>query len=367
MNLIQLPHEGNSCAPIRCKQYSFDVNQQAQSLNAWEQKYNQHGAGQFHGYLDEIKLPGLHLFEEFTSHTVHQECSVNPNAIWIGFSMDTQRPKVNGLQAAPHQLMIRPAQQHFELATPDDFHIFGVVIDRDLLLENIQCDDKQQWESTSLLKNLNPQHGCWSLVELIRQVLDTESVLGKRLLQFSSGQSPSGTLPSGQAPSGQLSQGQSSHGQAALQQMLASAVIDRLGQFAVSEHNEARSYTTRRQALLRLYRHLDNNGDYPMSVAEMASIACVSQRTLQYCFEQELGVSPIAFLRECRLNAVRRALIVTDQEKTIGELALQHGFYHLGTFNQYYKLLFGETPSQTRDRADRYERAALVKRFTPQR
>ncbi|WGY45925.1 helix-turn-helix domain-containing protein [Vibrio sp. ABG19] len=276
--------------------------------------------------------------------------------------MDAQRPKVNGLQAAPHQLMIRPAQQHFDLATPDNFHIFGVVIERDLLLENIQCDDKQQWESTSLLKNLNPQHGCWSLVELIRQVLDTESVLGKRLLHFSSGQSPSG-----QSRSGQLSQGQSSHSQAALQQVLVSAVIDRLGQFAVSEHNESRSYATRRQALLRLYRHLDNNGDYPMSVAEMASIACVSQRTLQYCFEQELGVSPIAFLRECRLNAVRRALIVTDQEKTISELALQYGFYHLGTFNQYYKLLFGETPSQTRDRADRYERAALVKSFTPQR
>ena len=50
MNLVQLLHKGNPCAPMRCKQYSFDINQQAQSLSAWDQEYNQHSTGQFPKY-----------------------------------------------------------------------------------------------------------------------------------------------------------------------------------------------------------------------------------------------------------------------------------------------------------------------------
>lgn len=343
MNLVQLLHEGNSCAPTRCKQYSFDVNQQAQSLSAWEQKYNQHSAGQFNGYLDEIKLPGLHLFEEYTSHAVHQECCVNPNAVWIGFSMDSQRPKVNGLQAETHQLMIRPAQESFELATPQDFHIFGIVIDRDLLLNGMQFGsqgqwENAQWETAALVENSLPQHGCWSLVALIRDALSPRSIIGQKLIEESAAQ-------------------------AHLHAMLRAAVIDRLSAFQVSTEREPRSYHTRRQALRRLYQYIDQNGDYPLSISDMCAIACVSQRTLQNCFEQELGVSPATFLRECRLNAVRRVLLDQSQQRAICDVALGFGFYHLGTFNHYYKLLFGETPSQTRDRALRYQHAAVVQQF----
>ncbi|EPG0607506.1 helix-turn-helix domain-containing protein [Vibrio fluvialis] len=343
MNLVQLLHEGNSCAPTRCKQYSFDVNQQAQSLSAWEQKYNQHGAGQFNGYLDEIKLPGLHLFEEYTSHAVHQECCVNPNAVWIGFSMDTHRPKVNGLQAETHQLMIRPAQESFELATPQDFHIFGIVIDRELLLNGMQFGsqgqwENAQWETAALVENSLPQHGCWPLVALIRDALSPRSILGQKLIEESAAQ-------------------------AHLHAMLRAAVIDRLSAFQVSTEREPRSYHTRRQALRRLYQYIDQNGDYPLSISDMCAIACVSQRTLQNCFEQELGVSPATFLRECRLNAVRRVLLDQSQQRAICDVALGFGFYHLGTFNHYYKLLFGETPSQTRDRALRYQHVAVVQQL----
>ncbi|WP_226977992.1 helix-turn-helix domain-containing protein [Vibrio navarrensis] len=343
MNLVQLLHEGNSCAPTRCKQYSFDVNQQAQSLSAWDQKYNQHSAGQFHGYLDEIKLPGLHLFEEYTSHAVHQECCVNPSAVWIGFSMDSQRPKVNGLQAQTHQLMIRPAKESFELATPQDFHIFGIVIERDLLLDGLQYGgqgrwENAQWETAVLVENSVPHHGCWSLVNLIRDALSPLSILGQKLLEEGAAQ-------------------------AHLHAMLRTAVMDRLSAFQVSPEREPRSYHTRRQALRRLYKYIDHNGEYPLSISEMCAIACVSQRTLHNCFEQELGVSPATFLRECRLNAVRRVLLDQSQQRAISDVALGFGFYHLGTFNHYYKRLFGETPSQTRTRASQYQKSAVVKRF----
>lgn len=185
MNLVQLLHKGNPCAPMRCKQYSFDVNQQAQSLSTWDQEYNQHSTGQFHGYLDDIKLPGLHLFEEYTNHAVHQECCVNSNTVWIGFSMDSYRPKLSGLRAEKHQLMIRPDKESFELTTPRDFHIFGIDIDRELLLNGLQYGGQGQWERAALVENSMPQYGCWSLVDLIRDALSPQSILGQKLLEDS--------------------------------------------------------------------------------------------------------------------------------------------------------------------------------------
>ncbi len=338
--MAQSHDEDNSCAPQRCKQYSFDVNQQAQTLSAWEQRYNQHSAGQFNGYLDELKLPGLHLFEEYTSQTIRQECCVNPDAMWIGFSMDALRPKVNGLTAESHQLMIRPAHEHFELATPDDFNIFGIVIDKKLLETGIGEEMLEKWENTCLIENSQPGHHCWELVELIRQSLSSQTVLGQKLLK-------------------------QDDMQAQLITLIQKSVLDKLGRYqAVGEQEQLRSYHTRRQALQRIYKHIEQTGNYPVTISEMCSIACVSQRTLQYCFEQELGISPNAFLRDCRLNAVRRALLVMDEERPICDIALSYGFYHLGTFNHYYKLLFGETPSQTRERSPKYQHVSVVKNFT---
>ncbi|WP_254869330.1 helix-turn-helix domain-containing protein [Vibrio diazotrophicus] len=344
MNLVQSHDEDNSCAPVRCKQYSFDVNQQAQTLSAWEQRYTQHGSGQFNGYLDELKLPKLHLFEEYTSQTIHQECCVNPDALWIGFSLDEQRPKVNGRTAEKHQLMIRPAHEHFELTTPDNFNIFGIVIDRKLLANSIGLEELEGWENTCLIENSQASHGCWALVDLIKQSLSHHTALGRKLLNLTD---PNQT---------QL--------QSQLIHLMEQSLIARLGQYHVAGTPEhSRGYLTRREALKRINNHIEQTGNYPLTINEMSSIACVSQRTLHYCFEKELGLSPNTFLRDCRLNAVRRDLLNIDEQRAICDIALHYGFYHLGTFNHYYKLLFAETPSQTRGRASKYQYVSVVKRF----
>lgn len=344
MNLVQSRDEDNSCAPVRCKQYSFDVNQQAQTLSAWEQRYNQHGSGQFNGYLDELRLPKLHLFEEYTSQTIHQECCVNPDALWIGFSLDTQRPKVNGRTAEKHQLMIRPAHEHFELTTPDDFNIFGIVIDRELLATGIGAEELERWESTCLIENSHAEHSCWALVDLIKQSLNCNSILGRKLLE--------------------LSDPNQMDLHSRLVNLIEQSAIARLGLYQVGGTPEhSRGFSTRRQALKRINNHIEQTGNYPLTINEMSSIACVSQRTLHYCFEQELGISPNTFLRDCRLNAVRRDLLNVSEQRAICDIALRYGFYHLGTFNHYYKLLFAETPSQTRERASKYQNVSVVKHF----
>lgn len=87
-------------------------------------------------------------------------------------------------------------------------------------------------------------------------------------------------------------------------------------------------------------------------MTDLCELTHVSRRTLQYCFEQVLGLSPLQYLRLMRLNAVRRLLLAGLEEgDTIALLAARYGFWHAGQFSADYKGLFGEPPSATLARA----------------
>ncbi|TEW53197.1 AraC family transcriptional regulator [Psychromonas sp. RZ22] len=85
----------------------------------------------------------------------------------------------------------------------------------------------------------------------------------------------------------------------------------------------------------------------------------MSRRTLQYSFEQGFGISPIQYIRDCRLNEIRRILLNHENDIAIADLSLDFGFFHLATFNAHYKHLFGETPTQTQKRAGKYQHPTM--------
>jgi AraC family ethanolamine operon transcriptional activator len=59
-------------------------------------------------------------------------------------------------------------------------------------------------------------------------------------------------------------------------------------------------------------------------------------------------LGPVTFLRYKRLCAVHSALRESNPaEVTVAEIAIQQGFIELGRFSRYYRLLFGEYPSET--------------------
>lgn len=85
-----------------------------------------------------------------------------------------------------------------------------------------------------------------------------------------------------------------------------------------------------------------------VTIPELCAVACVSQRTLEYAFKDALGLSPRNYLRRRRLHAARRGLLdgIPGHDR-VGDIAIQHGFLHLGRFSADYQTLFGELPSQT--------------------
>ncbi len=85
-----------------------------------------------------------------------------------------------------------------------------------------------------------------------------------------------------------------------------------------------------------------------VGVTELCTALGVGERPLHASFMAARGVSPIAWLRRLRLNAVHRQLRAADpQWGAVKRAALDNGFTHFGHFSKQYFKLFGETPATT--------------------
>ena len=94
----------------------------------------------------------------------------------------------------------------------------------------------------------------------------------------------------------------------------------------------------------RIYKRLSKK----VTIASLAQEYGVSEQTLQNAFKSLFGFTPSRFLRNLKLNHVRRALIKADpDEDAIVHVAKRWGFTHMGHFSRYFTDLFGENPSVT--------------------
>lgn len=84
----------------------------------------------------------------------------------------------------------------------------------------------------------------------------------------------------------------------------------------------------------------------PVALEDLARAAGVSVRGLNMLCQRHHGESPMALLRNMRLDAVR-ARLQERRGHCVTDAALEFGFGHLGRFSSYYRERFGELPSQT--------------------
>jgi AraC-like DNA-binding protein len=96
----------------------------------------------------------------------------------------------------------------------------------------------------------------------------------------------------------------------------------------------------------RFEEFLAANSDRPMHLAQICKAVGASERTLENCCEEHLGVGPTRYLWLRRMHLARRALIHADPSNTtVTQIASGYGFWELGRFAVSYKRLFGESPS----------------------
>jgi AraC-like DNA-binding protein len=105
----------------------------------------------------------------------------------------------------------------------------------------------------------------------------------------------------------------------------------------------------RRVAVIaRFEEFLEAHPDQPLYLTEICAALGVAERTLRACCEEHLGMGPIRFLTLRRMHLVRRALLSAEPtSSTVTRIVTDHGFWELGRFSVAYRVLFGESPSET--------------------
>ncbi|QQJ97223.1 helix-turn-helix domain-containing protein [Burkholderia ambifaria] len=304
---------------------AHDADEQARNLIGWRQTYDQLAAGRFVGTLTELPLDTMKLFRESTSHLLRQACEVRGDAYWFGIPLVSDgSARVDACRIGPGALAFRPGNVEFELLTPAQFSIYGVVVRGDVLRRYAE-----EVEHRALDERLFTQH--------VIQIGDTRlarlcALLGRRLDDAAA---VGGPLPDAQRDD--------------LQAEVLGALFDACAQPADDGAGGAPS--TRRWIVEQAREYVLAHRTRPVGVPELCEQLHVSRRTLQYCFQDVLGMAPATYLRTLRLNGARRDLC-GRAAGSVQDVAEAWGFWHLSQFATDYRRLFGKRPSETlRDRA----------------
>ncbi|MEA2118697.1 helix-turn-helix domain-containing protein [Halovibrio sp. HP20-50] len=301
-------------APKKRTQEAFDADEHAQHLTRWQQEYDQLSPGCFYGRLDEVELPAMQVFKEYTGQALRQDCRVWEDSLWLGIPTRALGSRINGQALNEHEVMCRPGGHDFELVTPEAFDIYGLVI----RLPTLTAAALQQGVELDKDWHASPRR-C-----ITPGTLHDVAFLLERL----------------------LSHQQDAIAEKVHQDILLMGLLELLKTNQTS-HALPPSYTHRKEVVDRVKRYVDEHLDGPVTMDELCQLTHVSRRTLQYSFTTILGISPLQFLRLTRFNRVRRALRVASPEQSVTEIATYWGFWHLGQFAHDYKQQFGECPSQT--------------------
>ena len=83
----------------------------------------------------------------------------------------------------------------------------------------------------------------------------------------------------------------------------------------------------------------------PMTLTGLCQLAGISERALRYNFLKATGLSLQQYLTHYRLHRAR-ALLVEGKVAEVKDAAIASGIPHAGRFSQYFKAMFGESPSE---------------------
>lgn len=91
-----------------------------------------------------------------------------------------------------------------------------------------------------------------------------------------------------------------------------------------------------------------NHAHEAITVDDIAAAASLSVRGVQEAFKREFQRSPMAFVRETRLDRAHAELQAVDVERgAVADIARRSGFSHMGRFSATYHERFGEYPRET--------------------
>src|SRR6516225_4043739 len=300
-----------------------DPDELAAGFRQWELRFRQLSGGSFRGELKFLQLGGTQILRAAGNRRLQAQGSLPPGS--FGFAPVLPRNEGALWRGRPCQagqvVTIDPGQEGDHMSAADYWWV-GLTVDRDFFRECAAVlggFDPEERLVGRLAVTSSPAC-CRALTTHLRELLDLVEARPDLLAQ-------PGT-------------------RRAVEQECVRRVVAVIAQSTGGDRTAC--WSSNRE---RLVRRAD---DYmraclgePLSLLDLCGELGVSERTLHYAFQEVRGLSPMAYFRGFRLNAVRRELKTAPATASVHEIARRWGFWHTGEFAAAYRQLFGELPSQT--------------------
>ncbi|CAM2143172.1 AraC family transcriptional regulator, ethanolamine operon transcriptional activator [Pararobbsia alpina] len=311
---------GRAGVDIRCCR---SIDEQAALLESWNQTYCQISRGAFDGSVSSIRAGALLVLVERMNRSVFQRGCVDPRRFAIGIPFQLEgHSLLCGQSSHRDGLHLFSGADGFEFLSPDKH----VVVNLEITVDEL-ADPTLRAAMEHVRESLGPRPGVieadrtrlhafrTTLAWLLDAVLVSPAILADPRTR------------------------------ASFEQSVVLGLADLVDHIAPQAESGLLTAMPRNWKLIGAARELiEASPDCPLSVAELCARLGVSRRTIQYAFEDVMGMNPASYLRTIRLDHVRKELRVAD---SVTDAATRWGFWHFGHFSNDYREQFGELPSET--------------------
>jgi AraC family ethanolamine operon transcriptional activator len=313
---------------VRCR--LSDVLEQASALPLWSQDYTQLDKGQFSGSITSIACEGVQIFREAMNRSVDELASAPPDSYVIGLPTIIEGEALwSGSKLSKNCLITLDKNDELLFRTSHSSEITAAVITEQRLEEYAERVEKV--DLRPMMTKVNPVE---ALPPAIQSRLLATLYIGTEHLAKN--------IEQGISHPHSWRHFEDSVLNICVQALVAASNNN-------SRHHEYRvhRYIVKSVRELTLAQNLD-----PLTIGEICTTLNISRRTLNHAFQQVLGITPVAYMRNIRLHKIRAELqYKSEQINNIACVASHWGFWHMSLFSRYYRELFGECPSETLERS----------------
>ncbi|MBT9462111.1 MAG: helix-turn-helix domain-containing protein [Rugosibacter sp.] len=310
------------------KKMTCDADDHAVAMFGADQSCDQMTAGTFSGQVIEMWIEDMQIFRASANRAVCQRGHLWKNYRVIGVPIEMSHTGLLSRQTiASDSLFTFQSEAGFSLSTPKEFDAIAIAVP-DFLIDNLMVE-----------------HDLGSFQRFISATPNSLNVLSPDVDKLAELR---GYLVSILNPCHEKNLLQTDRDkQRGVMSLVISHLIETL-RTTKPAPMRSRSFKARSHLVNEAIELGLANPSEPLSIKTLCIRLKVSERMLHYSFLDIVGMAPRHYLRNRRLNGVRRDLKnATSRLIKIHETAAHWGFTHLPRFAADYCTLFGELPSSS--------------------
>ena len=301
-----------------------DPDELAEGFCPWELRFRQLGGGSFVGELKFLQLGRIQIVCASGNRRLHAQGSAPPGSFGFAPVLPRNEGAIwRGRRSKKGQVVTIDPSQEADHITAADYEFVGLTVDGDFFRECAAVAGGFDAEARLVgrLAATSSPACCRALTAHLTELFDLVEAQPDLSVQPQTRQ--------------------------AVEEECVRRVVEMIAQSTGGDRTACWS-SNRERLVRRADEYMRAGLGEPVSLLGLCREIGVSERTLHYAFQEVRGLSPMAYFRAVRLNAVRQELKAAAADTaTVRQIARRWGFWHGGEFAAAYRQLFGELPSQT--------------------